>query len=331
MSLPSPAAAGGGNYVEGGAFVRERRGEPGAGPCGSAINVGRGREEQGRDVGGGAGPRPGRGRRGAGPGRGAYGGRKRRPQTFRSAPRSLPRAGRLAARVGWRLPGVRGIRPLLPYFRGAVSGSSRPSRIVGEWRIRNRPRRVHFASAFPVVASRVSEQLCENSCGCSLELNTRYQPGTSVPLRLLSTSWVCWSPMEAALFSCSCTWLLTMGRRGVWRHLPPSRAADATSEVACSSEAAAAGDPQLQVVCPLALELRWLPLLDLAPRNLQSEMSLMGQMGSQLREEKSSPPCLLSVGLCRDRAQPRASQRSHSQEGTLMGTSPRLQSTRWVL
>jgi len=85
------------------------------------------------------------------------------------------------------------------------------------------------------------------------------------------------------------------------------------------------------MVCPLALELRWLPLLDLAPRNLQSDTSLMGQMRSQLREEKSSPLCLLSVGLCRDRAQPRASQRSHSQEGALMGPSPRLQSTRWVL
>ncbi|VCX42662.1 unnamed protein product, partial [Gulo gulo] len=35
--------------------------------------------------------------------------------------------------------------------------------------------------------------------------------------------------------------------------------------------------------------------------------------------------------LCRDRAQPRASQRSYNQEGTLIGTSPQLQSTRWVL
>ncbi|VCW66215.1 unnamed protein product [Gulo gulo] len=34
---------------------------------------------------------------------------------------------------------------------------------------------------------------------------------------------------------------------------------------------------------------------------------------------------------CRDRAQPRASQRSYNQEGTLIGTSPQLQSTRWVL
>ncbi|XP_073758332.1 uncharacterized protein [Callorhinus ursinus] len=57
---------------------------------------------------------------------------------------------------------------------------------------------VHFASAFPVVVSRVSEQLCENSCGCSLELDTWYQPWTSVPLRLLSTSWICWTSLPGA-------------------------------------------------------------------------------------------------------------------------------------
>lgn len=163
--------------MRGGAFAREGRGQGGAGPCGRASSVGRGRcsgrgppgtwqsqGERGRvaaegrgwgaaSVGlgiasaadrghsAGAGPEGGlggagtgrrrRGGAGAGVGRagtpawggagarpawggagaGASGARKRRPQTFRSAPRSQARAGRLAARVGGRLLGVRSPAP----------------------------------------------------------------------------------------------------------------------------------------------------------------------------------------------------------------------------